>query len=141
MRKILRHSNFVDHHMYYPHGDLDAGNAGILMLPGEINIGPSMTVPGSNLSLRQLLERYSMGQNVQTFQGTYTDDDIIPDNFERLDQHDRIELLQRVTTLAVSTQGHIRAQAAERATDAAQKAAEAAYQNRKQKEQSDEKKP
>jgi len=58
---------------------------------GERNGLPSLTQPSQTLSLRTLIERYTRGQSVETFQPTYTDDTLIPDNYERLTEIERLE--------------------------------------------------
>lgn len=53
---------------------------------------PSLTVPDQALSLKTLLERYTMGMEVPVRQAIYTDSGIIPDDLERMDEMERIQL-------------------------------------------------
>lgn len=58
---------------------------------GEAPTGPGVTVPGMTLSLGDLLKRYVRGGQVTTFTPVYTDDEMIPDDLERMDEIERIE--------------------------------------------------
>jgi len=42
--------------------------------PGEVNNLPSLTVPDQTLSLRELVARFTRGQNVATFEPVFDDD-------------------------------------------------------------------
>lgn len=54
---------------------------------------PSQTVPGMTMSLRQLVERYTRGEPVPAFTPVFVgDDDVIPDNLERMDVQDKLML-------------------------------------------------
>lgn len=60
---------------------------------GETNEKPSKTVPGMAESLHSLLARLVRGENVTVYPGTYTgDDESIPDDLERMDFSQRLEL-------------------------------------------------
>lgn len=60
-------------------------------LKGEVNTMPSLTVPDQALSVRAILERYVRGQSVENFPGVYTDSDLVPDGWERMDVIERTE--------------------------------------------------
>jgi len=59
--------------------------------PGEVIESPGLTVPGQALAVRDILERYVRGRDVETFAGVYTDSDLVPDGWERMDEIERIE--------------------------------------------------
>lgn len=56
----------------------------------EVNDLPSETQPGMALTMRQLMDKYVRGQ--ATFVPVYTDDPDIPDNIERMDNIDRLDM-------------------------------------------------
>lgn len=60
-------------------------------LVGEVNTMPSCTVPDQALSVRAILERYVRGQSVENFPGVYTDSDLVPVGWERMDQIERMD--------------------------------------------------
>jgi len=66
-----------------------------LPIGGETTNTPSKTVPGQQLSLRQLIERYSRGAHVEVFEGSYSTDPTF-DNMERLDKVERLEAAKQV---------------------------------------------
>ncbi len=86
---------------------------------GETNSLPSMTTPDQNLSLREMLRRYSRGQSVTTFDPVYDGDEDLPD----LSGLTKIELEE----LRMDVLGEIKYQRnrIERIKHAAQNAAEA----------------
>jgi len=53
-----------------------------------------ITVPDQALSVRDILDRYVRGRDVETFAGVYTDSDLVPDNWERMDQIERTEYVR-----------------------------------------------
>lgn len=64
---------------------------------GEIFTMPSKTVPGMTLGLPELLERYVRNpDSVARFTPVYSDDDDIPDNIERMDEMERIDLARDI---------------------------------------------
>lgn len=64
---------------------------------GETFTGPSLTIPDQSLSLKDLLERYVMGQSVETFQGHYNGEDHdVPLGIERMDQLEKLDLARQV---------------------------------------------
>lgn len=78
---------FVNHFNY----NLDSE----LMNPREEAVSsiPSQTVPGMTLSLRDLVERYTRGLDVQMFQPVYDgDDDFMPPNLDKMTEIERIDL-------------------------------------------------
>lgn len=86
---IITAYNYVEHHTY-----ADGEGTRQLMI-GETNNLPSMTVPGMTMGLKEMLERYVRGGDVETFQGTYTDADI-PDNLERMTEMDKLDLAREI---------------------------------------------
>lgn len=56
----------------------------------EQNDKPSLTVPGQTLSLKELLNRFTRGQSVETFQPVY-DDGYYPET-DRLDKLEKLDL-------------------------------------------------
>lgn len=64
---------------------------------GEINDKPSMTVPGQTLSLKELLLRYTRGQDVQVYQPVYAGDDPdFPDHLEYMDPQERLDAARSI---------------------------------------------
>lgn len=57
---------------------------------------PSLTVPGQTLSLKQLLDRYVKGQDVDVFTPQYSEDPDIPDNLEKMDTLEKLDLAQNI---------------------------------------------
>jgi len=86
---------------------------GQLNNPAEFHDKPSKTVPGQTLSIRELLDRYVRGEQVEVFHPTYTDDDI-PDHLEHMTEIERKELAsdigQHIQT--IQTARRVRAQTA-----------------------------
>lgn len=84
--KILSNFDYVD---YYADFDCD-GN--IIDWPGigERYTLPSLTVPSQVLSLKEMLERYVRGENVDVFNPVYNGEDELPD-IERMSEMDRID--------------------------------------------------
>lgn len=99
--KIVNHANYVDHYTTVSKGTVlidDELREVVTVNPhsmhpavSEVNILPSRTVPDQALSLREMVARYAQGGTVEMFQPVYTDNDLIPDNWERWDEIDRIE--------------------------------------------------
>jgi len=85
--KILNAFTYVDHNSY----------EGKLVI-GEKNTGISLTVPDQVPSLAEMLRRYVRGGDVQMFTPVYTDDENIPDNLERMNEIERIELAREMKT-------------------------------------------
>lgn len=63
---------------------------------GEVNTSPSQTIPDMALSLPEMLKRYVRGEKVTTFTPIFTDDPDIPDNLERMDALDRLDLSRNI---------------------------------------------
>jgi len=63
---------------------------------GEIFTQPSLTVPDQALSIRDLVARFTRGQDVRTYEGQYTHDRSIPDNLERMTEMDRLDLSRQL---------------------------------------------
>lgn len=58
---------------------------------------PSMTVPGMSMSMRELVQRFTRGEAVPTFTPQFHgDDQLIPENLERLDVQDKLMLSQQL---------------------------------------------
>lgn len=99
--KIVNHANYADHYTTVSKGTVlidDELREVVTVNPhsmhpavSEVNILPSRTVPDQALSLREMVARYAQGGSVEMFQPVYTDNELIPDNWERWDEIDRIE--------------------------------------------------
>lgn len=99
--KIVNHANYIDHYTTVSKSAVlvdDELQEVVTVNPhwmhsavSEQNILPSRTVPDQVLSLREMVARYAQGGSVEMFQPVYTDNDLIPDNWERWDEIDRIE--------------------------------------------------
>lgn len=67
--------------------------------PGEENNEPDMTVPDQTLSIKQILERHTRGQEVPVLQPFYSNtenwNEYLPD-ITKLDRFERLELAQRI---------------------------------------------
>lgn len=99
--KIVNHANYIDHYTTVSKSAVlvdDELQEVVVLNPhwmhpavSEQNILPSRTVPDQALSLREMVARYAQGGSVEMFQPVYTDNELIPDNWERWDEIDRIE--------------------------------------------------
>jgi hypothetical protein len=90
---ITTHANFVANNTYQNEDGY------YLMGLGETNTLPSLTVPDMTLPLATLIERYTRGQQITTFEGTYLGDEhVIPDQLERLTFDEKIELADELKT-------------------------------------------
>jgi len=67
---------------------------------------PSLTVPGQAMSMDELIRRYVRGETVTTFQGNYTLDDNIPDNLERMDEMEKLDLARQLKSGIQHAQEH-----------------------------------
>lgn len=64
---------------------------------GETFTQPSLTIPDQSLSLRDLLERYVMGQNVEKFATVYNgDEDLVPLGIDRMDKMEKTDLARNI---------------------------------------------
>lgn len=61
---------------------------------GEVNNQPSKTIPGMTLSLRELVERYTMGAQVETFKPEYSEEDF--SQFDNMDKLDKLEIASQI---------------------------------------------
>jgi len=57
----------------------------------EVNILPSKTTPGMVPTLKEMVEKYAQGGNVEVFTPAYTDNELLPDNWEKWDELTRID--------------------------------------------------
>ena len=73
---------------------------------GEVFVGHSQTIPDMTLPLRTLLERYTRGQSVATFQPVYLGDEEFPD-FERMTPQERVEYARNLTRSVETLQTRI----------------------------------
>lgn len=97
-KKIINSDNFIDHFTFR---DLVSGGPDRLVGLGEINNEPSKTVPDQSLSIKELFARYIRNgtfDDDQQFPGVYTgaDDLVIPVDFERMDQVEKIQLARDI---------------------------------------------
>jgi len=58
---------------------------------GEVNYLPSLTIPDQALSLQEMIKRYVSGGSVEAFTPVYTEDTLVPDDWERMDTVERLE--------------------------------------------------
>lgn len=132
--KIVNHANYIDHYTTVSKSAVlvdDELQEVVVLNPhwmhpavSEQNILPSRTVPDQALSLREMVARYAQGGSVEMFQPVYTDNELIPDNWERWDKIDRIEYARALKIdLKARTDEFISQQKAEK-DEAVQKIAE-----------------
>lgn len=93
---------------YHKHHATDDG----VFLVGEVNTKPSLSIPGQTLSLEELIRRYTRGQSVETFAPVYHgDDDLIPVNWERMSEMERLDLSREIKGHLDDARRAIRSQA------------------------------
>lgn len=63
---------------------------------GENYSLPSLTVPDHVVSPRDLLARFKRGENISVFDPVFTDSEYIPDDIERMDRLDKIDLAREI---------------------------------------------
>lgn len=82
--------------------------------------GLSETVPGQNITPKEIVSRYINGQALPQMAGVYTDNNMLPDNFERMDKVQRAELAHKMLAIIADRQRRMqeRAARARPATDA-----------------------
>lgn len=78
--RIVNWSNYTTKHNANPEGSK----------------GPSKTIPGQSMPLKELVSRYMRGQNVIVHEGVFSDETMIPDNLERMDPMDRIDYARQL---------------------------------------------
>lgn len=79
---------------------------------GERFSKPSKTVPGMAESLHSLLRRLVRGENVTVYEGVYTgEDEVVPDNLERMDFAQRLDLADELRGSIAAHQAGRRRQA------------------------------
>lgn len=72
--------------------------------------GESLTVPDQALSMRQLLTRYTRGQDVPMHEGTYDGEHDLPD-LSRLDKMDLLDLQRETTEIITEGQQYLQQKA------------------------------
>lgn len=108
-RKVVNQANYVSHYSVL-NIDRDSGEQigdPVLFVPGKFFTQPSQTVPDMALSLSELLRRYTTRQSVDTLEGVWDADEMVPDNFERLDQVERVELIRKLKGITMDAQGRL----------------------------------
>lgn len=73
----------------------------------ERNYMKSVTIPDRTMTMRQLIERHQSGGTVKTFSPVFTDSELLPDNFERMDNLERAKLLKDLGQFVVTTRGRL----------------------------------
>lgn len=63
---------------------------------GEDYTLPSLTVPDSVPTPRELLARFKRGENVAVFDPVFTDSEFIPDDYERLDKQEKLDMAREL---------------------------------------------
>jgi hypothetical protein len=105
MKPLVNWAKYVPSMMGLMDTDPDKGvYTNILKSPhvGEIHTKPSETIPGMTLGLRELVDRYTIKDlregktGVAMFTPTYSHDLDIPDNLERLDVQDKLEMAREI---------------------------------------------
>jgi len=97
MKPIVNHANYYDRHVIVSKHIDDDEEVVMVHHPndnpliGEVNILPSRTIPGMVTTLREMVEKYAQGGSVEVFKPVYTDDELIPDNWERWDEVERLD--------------------------------------------------
>lgn len=99
-------NHVVNHH--------NAVKMGLMNPIAEVNFGPSLTVPGQTLSLKQLLQRYVRGDSIATFQPMFSDDLDVPD-YEYMDELDRLDMAHQLKNVVNDTRETLTARQKERA--------------------------
>lgn len=82
---ILNHANYQRYHTY------EVGDNSIFIPPGEICSGKSQTIPDQAMTIRQIIDRFVRGQDVQRFDAQYVDDPLLPPQFDRFDEIEKAE--------------------------------------------------
>lgn len=114
-----------------------ANYAALYPIPkGETLTGLSETIPGQGITPQQIVSRYVNGKALPQLNGVYNDNPMLPDNFERLDQVERVQLAQHMRSIIANRQEKMAARRA-RPTSAPSESApskeEAPQENKKQK--------
>lgn len=91
-------------------------------VPGERFTKPSQTVPGQTLSLKEIIERFvRRGETLPSLGGVYAGEETdFPDDLERMDQLDRLELAQNLGSAIKSEQSRLHAKKVAASMDATQ---------------------
>lgn len=79
------------------------------VVPGENNVGESHTVPGQGITPREVITRYINHKQLPQMNGVYSDNHLLPDNFERMDKVQRAELAVNMLHLIKDRQARMQA--------------------------------
>lgn len=82
---------------------------------GEKNFSVSRTIPDQVMSVGEILQRYVRGQSIDAVPPVYTESDLVPVNWERMDEIERIEYTRTQKKFLKEAVGRIQA---EKTTDA-----------------------
>jgi len=66
---------------------------------GETLTGLSETIPGQGITPQQIVSRYVNGKALPQLNGVYNDNPMLPDNFERLDAVQRVQLAHQMRAI------------------------------------------
>lgn len=91
----------------------------------EVIKGHSRTIPDMTLSLRDLLNRHKAGAKTKVFEPVYTgDNSMIPIDFERMDQTEKVALAMKVADFIETSRGRLISARQKAQLDAHEKALE-----------------
>lgn len=96
MNRILNRLNWVSQHT--------DPKTNILTVPGETLFGESETIPGQGITPREIVTRYINGKTLPNLQGVFTDNQYLPDNFERMDKVDKSILAYQMLAIVADRQ-------------------------------------
>jgi len=68
-------------------------------VPGEKLVGYSDTVPGQGITPKQVVQRFINKEALPNLDGLYTNNHLLPANFERMDRVEKIELAHQMSAL------------------------------------------
>jgi len=68
----------------------------VLYVPGEINEGGSDTIPGQGITPREIIARYVSRKALPSMNGVFTDNQVLPANFERMNKVEKLELAHKM---------------------------------------------
>jgi len=71
--------------------------------------GLSETVPGQGITPKEVLDRYVNRKSLPVMDGVYTDNHLLPDNYERMDKVERVELAYYMHSLIADRRARMQA--------------------------------
>lgn len=79
---------------------------------GETLTGDSETTPGQGITAKEVVNRFVNKKPLAGLSGVFNQNHLLPDNFERLDKVERIELAQHMRALIANRQERLQARRA-----------------------------